>query len=64
MTNPYLVSELRHAERVLRKTSRPFLANSARVLRGALFDTIEPDAGVENNARNVINIAFGGPIHA
>lgn len=61
MINPHLVLDLRRAERIFMKRGQPNLAKSARVLRGALADSMNPDEG---NCQNVINLANGGSIHA
>lgn len=64
MINPHLASELRHAEHIFRKRGQRNLAASAHVLRGCLADSRDYDERLEDNCRNVINLANGGPIHA
>jgi hypothetical protein len=60
-----LALELRRAERAFRKRGQHNLAKSAHVLRGALADhAFRPNFQLEDNCRNLINLAFGGPIRA
>lgn len=54
MLNPYLMNELRRAERIFRKAGQPNLAAATRAARGALCDSRWPD---ETDAWHLIRIA-------
>ena len=60
MLNPYVMSELRRAERVFRKRGQPNLAATTSYERGKLCDTRFPD---ETEAVRLIGLANGAPIH-